>query len=49
MAQLDLFCLLRRPWNSGRMLGPKPPLQAEARLTVVHASVGAQALDMLTL
>ena len=27
MAQLDLFRLPRKPWNSGRMIGPKPPFK----------------------
>jgi len=27
MAQLDLFRSPRRPWNSGRIIGPKPPLK----------------------
>lgn len=27
MAQLGLFRLLSRPWNTGRMIGPKPPLK----------------------
>jgi site-specific recombinase XerC len=27
MAQLDLFRFPRRPWNTGRMIGPKPPLK----------------------
>src|SRR5271156_745405 len=27
MAQLDLFQTPRRPWNTGRIIGPKPPLK----------------------
>ena len=27
MAQLDLFRSKPRPWNSGRIIGPKPPFK----------------------
>lgn len=27
MAQRDLFITSRRPWNAGRIIGPKPPLK----------------------
>lgn len=27
MAQLDLFRAPARPWNTGRIIGPKPPLK----------------------
>lgn len=27
MARRDLFILSRTPWNSGRTIGPKPPLK----------------------
>jgi hypothetical protein len=27
MAQLDLLRSALRPWNSGRIIGPKPPLK----------------------
>jgi integrase len=27
MAQRDLFLLPRKPWNTGRIIGPKPPLK----------------------
>lgn len=27
MAQFDLFKTRKRPWNSGRIIGPKPPLK----------------------
>lgn len=27
MAQRDLFRIPRKPWNTGRLIGPKPPLK----------------------
>jgi hypothetical protein len=27
MAQIDLFRMPKRPWNSGRIIGAKPPLK----------------------
>lgn len=27
MAQLDLFLSPKRPWNTGRIIGPKPPFK----------------------
>jgi hypothetical protein len=27
MAQIDLFRISKRPWNSGRIIGAKPPLK----------------------
>ena len=36
MAQLDLFRLPRRPWNSGRMIGPKPPFKPKHVWAIRH-------------
>ena len=27
MAQIDLFRMPKKPWNSGRIIGAKPPLK----------------------
>lgn len=34
MAQLDFFRAPRRPWNSGRIVGPKPPLKPKHVWTI---------------
>lgn len=36
MAQLDLFRVPPRPWNSGRMIGPKPPLKPKHIWAIRH-------------
>src|ERR1700751_496272 len=36
MAQLDLFRLPPRPWNTGRMIGPKPPLKPKHIWAIRH-------------
>lgn len=36
MAQLDLFRVPPRPWNCGRMIGPKPPLKPKHIWAIRH-------------
>ncbi len=36
MAQLDLFRVPPRPWNTGRMIGPKPPLKPKHIWAIRH-------------
>jgi integrase len=36
MAQLDLFRPPARPWNTGRMIGPKPPLKPKHIWAIRH-------------
>ena len=36
MAQLDLFRIPPRPWNTGRMIGPKPPLKPKHIWAIRH-------------
>lgn len=36
MAQLDLFRVPPRPWNTGRMIGPKPPLKSKHIWAIRH-------------
>lgn len=36
MAQLDLFRIPSRPWNTGRMVGPKPPLKPKHIWAIRH-------------
>jgi integrase len=36
MAQLDLFRVPLRPWNTGRMIGPKPPLKPKHIWAIRH-------------
>jgi integrase len=36
MAQLDLFRIPLRPWNTGRLVGPKPPLKPKHVWAIRH-------------
>jgi hypothetical protein len=36
MARLDLFRSPLRPWNSGRIIGPKPPLEPKHVWAIRH-------------
>jgi len=36
MAQPDLFRIPPRPWNTGRMIGPKPPLKPKHIWAIRH-------------
>ncbi len=49
MAQRDLFCSSQTPWNSGRILGPKPPLKPKHIWAIRHQLKNARRVRDLAL
>lgn len=44
MRQPDLFRPLKKPWNAGRIIGPKAPLKPKHIWTIRHIVTGIGSL-----